>query len=381
MMREASSEVRSFVFRCRRCAADQPPGYASLCHLCGGMVEAEYDLAGVRVFDATRSMDRYRDLLPISDPAFLANIGEGQTPCVPADRLAREWNLHRIYLKMESANPTGTTKDRMAAMVLSMFRELGITEFVSCSTGNSSSALARGIASVGGFTMRLYIGEDFESRLRFAKDNPAVDVRVVPTSSFAQAFDVARAEAKRAGLVFEAGFFNPARREGLKLALFEAVDQVPETVTHYVQAVSSAMGLHGSWKGARELHALGRISCRPKMIGVQQESCNPMVRAWREKSGSIQPRHIVPHPSGIAKAILRGDPSGCYPYVFEAIKESGGTLEDVTEKEILSVQSELFSNEGISCGLCSAAALAAVRKLAARGEIDPASVVLLNMTD
>jgi len=380
-MTASSAQKKAFVFRCHRCGEIQPPGFVTLCHFCGGMVEARYDLATAKIYEAARAMERFFDLLPISDPVHLIDLGEGQTPCLAAKNLARDWGLRGLYLKMESANPTGTTKDRMAAVVLSMFREMGVTEFVSCSTGNSSNALAYGISLVEGFMMRLFMGEEFAPRLRFAANNAGIDLRVLRDTSFTEAFNLARSEARQAGLAFEAGFFNPARREGLKLAYFEAVDQVPENVTHYFQAVSSAMGLQGSWKGAQELHALRRIPFLPKMVGVQQQSCNPMVRAWRESSAIILPHHIIPNPQGPAKAILRGDPSGSYPYVYEAVKESGGTLEDVTEEEMLKLQGELEARESIRCGWCSAAALAAVRKMVLGGALDPDSVVLVNMTD
>jgi threonine synthase len=381
MTAPSAAQRKHFDFRCHRCGEIQPPGFVTLCCRCGGMVEARYDLGSAKIHDAPRSMERFFDLLPISDPVHLVNLGEGQTPCLSAENLAGDWGLRGLYLKMESANPTGTTKDRMAAAVLSMFREMGITEFVSCSTGNSSSALARGISLVEGFTMRLFVGEEFAPRLRFVANNAGIDLRVLSNSSFTEAFDFARTEAEKRGLAFEAGFFNPARREGLKLAYFEAVEQVPENVTHYFQAVSSAMGLQGSWKGARELHALGRTSVLPKMVGVQQQSCNPMVRAWRESSRVILPHHIIPNAQGPAKAILRGNPSGSYPYVHEAVKESGGALEDVSEEEMFKLRTELEAREDIRCGWCSAAALAAVRKMMQAGTLDPDSVVLVNMTD
>jgi len=42
------------------------------------------------------------------------------------------------------------------------------------------------------------------------------------------------------------------------------------------------MGVWGAFKGARELHALGRIDRLPRLLCVQQESCAPMVSAWRD---------------------------------------------------------------------------------------------------
>src|SRR5262245_35041948 len=114
-----AAKRKNFAFRCSRCDEIQPPGFVTLCRRCGGMVDAYYHLSTAKIHEARRSMERFFDLLPVSDPSHLLDLGEGQTPCVPVEDLARDWGLRRLYLKMESANPSGTTKDRMAAMVLS----------------------------------------------------------------------------------------------------------------------------------------------------------------------------------------------------------------------------------------------------------------------
>jgi threonine synthase len=269
----------------------------------------------------------------------------------------------------------------MAAVVLSMFKELGITEFFTSSTGNSSTALARGIALHPHFKMHLFVGEAFHDRVRFVDGNPGVVVHVMNGLSFSDSFNHARDEAKRVGLPFEGGFFNPARREGLKLAYFEAVEQVPTPIRWYVQGVSSAMGVYGTWKGAKELLALRRTSLLPRLVCVQQETCCPMVKAYEDGAAEMEERHVFKNPTGIAKAILRGDPRGCYPYGYAALKESDGTFVSVSESEILEAQARLREMEGIECGPCGGTTIAAVTKLARQGRIPSRDTVLLNLTD
>jgi threonine synthase len=330
--------------------------------------------------DAT-TLQRYADLLPIRDRRNLLRLGEGGTPCVHAKRLGEQLGLENLYLKIEGANPSGTTKDRMAAVVLSLFKELGITEFISSSTGNSSSALARGIQMHPYFKMHLFVGDAFSQRVRYFEGNRGVEMKVMPGLSFSDTFAHARSEAKRRGLPFEAGFFNPARREGLKTAFCEAAEQIPTPIQWYFQAVSSAMGVYGTWKGAKELLEMKRISVLPKLVCVQQESCSPMVRAFQEGSAQIQERHIFENPIGIAKAILRGNPSGCYPYVYSIVRQSGGTFTSVSEAEIMKAQSQMKSLEEVISGYCGSASLAAVAALARRGQILSSDTVLINLTD
>jgi threonine synthase len=282
---------------------------------------------------------------------------------------------------VESQNPTGTTKDRAAAAVLSLFNELGIAEFVSASTGNTANSLAYGIRRYPRFTMHLFIGVAFQEEIRFANTNPGIVLNILEGMSYAEVSNYAHAEAKRRRLPFEAGFFNPARREGLKLAYFEAVDQIPREIRWYFQAVSSAMGSYGTWKGAKELQALGMVHVLPRIVCVQQESCCPMVRAFEEGSPVIKRRHIVPNAIGIARAILLGDPSDCYPYVYEIVQESGGTFVRVSEDEIHEAQARLVEIEGIHCGYAAAATVAALVRLVDRGAIRTDDTVLLNLTD
>jgi threonine synthase len=363
---------------CVDCGAEFPHGFTPRCPRCGGMVEVEYDLAQARIRDSGVPLERYFDLLPVRDPENLLPVGEGNTPCVHARNLGQALGLRNVHLKVEGRNPTGTTKDRMAVVVLSMFRELGIREFVTSSTGNSSNALAHAIQRHPGFTMHLYMGEAFRSRFRY--EGEGVAVHALEGTDFSGAFYYARDLAKARGLPFEGGFFNPARREGLKLAYFEAVEQIPGEIDWYFQASSSAMGVNGTAKGARELLALGRIKRIPRMVCVQQDTCCPIVDAFEEASPTIKPHHIVEQPHGIAEAILRGNPTGCYPYVYRMLRETNGLAVRVSEAEIRAGQRDLQELEGVVCCPDGATTVAALRKLAARGAVAPAEVVMLNVT-
>lgn len=369
------------VHQCRRCGRRYPHGYTPRCIACGDLVEVQYDLGAARLYDSPVVMERYFDLLPIRQPDSLLPLGEGNTPCVHAAVLGASLGLERVYLKLESQNPTGTTKDRMAAVVLSLFNELGIAEFVNSSTGNTANSLAYGIRRYPRFKMHLFIGAAFQEGVRFANGNPRVVLNVLEGMSYAEVSNYARGEAKRRRLPFEAGFFNPARREGLKLAYFEAVEQVPDEIRWYVQAVSSAMGAYGTWKGAKELQGLGKAHVLPRIVCVQQESCCPMVKAFEEGSPVIKRHHIVPNPGGIAKAILLGDPSDCYPYVYEMVQESGGTFARVSEIEIREAQARLAEIEGVHCGYTAATTVAALIRMASQGAIRADETVLLNLTD
>jgi threonine synthase len=181
-------------------------------------------------------------------------------------------------------------------------------------------------------TLHLFTAEDFVERVQHA-DHRQVQHFGMREASFVDAFNHAGKYAGERGLVSERGFFNLGRREGLKLAFFEATDQVHGPIDWYVQAVSSAMGVYGTYKGAKELRASGTSTmCRSSSARSRKRarrSSGLSRRLRRDRAASSRAA-----PAGIAEAILRGDPSRVYPYVKAIVVESGGDFVAVTEDEI-----------------------------------------------
>ncbi|MFM7085850.1 MAG: pyridoxal-phosphate dependent enzyme [Cyanobium sp.] len=341
------------------------------------MTECQHDLSQARLRDSDNPFERYFDLIPVKDRDLLPTAQ--MTPCVHATRLGQQLGLERLYLKNETANPTGTTKYRMAAVSLPYLYEAGVRHFCTSSTGNSSTAYAVAISGIPGLRMSLFTGRDFQHRVNY-HETDQVDHYVLEGASFAEAFEYAGVFAAEHGYTSERGFFNVGRREGLKLAWLEAVEQIPTPIDWYVQGVSSAMGVIGVAKGARELLALGLTSQLPKLLCAQQESCAPMVSAWTAGSPVIRPQDIVRQPSGIAMAILRGDPSRAYPYVYRAVQESGGEIRAATQADILEAQALVRDREGIEICCSAATAVAAMVQRARLGLFRPDETILVNLT-
>jgi threonine synthase len=364
--------------RCVACGREYPHGLTPFCQ-CGSMIDVQYDLAAARLYDSTDSCLRYFDLLPLEDPASLLPVRLGPTPTLHAVRLGRSLGLSRLYVKNEGVLPTRTTKDRMALVVLAFLREIGIREFVASSTGNSSTSLGHFIRSCPGCRVYLFTAADFLDRLQFEETDQAV-VFAMRGATFVEASVEAAAFARRRGIAWEGGFFNPARREGLKLAFLEAAEAVARPIDWYVQSVSSAMGVYGAFKGAGELMTMGRIDRLPRLLSVQQESCAPMVHAFEGGSAQIRPQDVVRRPRGIAQAILRGDPSRSYPYVCEITRASGGGFVAVGEPEIRDARRMMEELEGLTPCYTAATAVAGLVRMARQGRIPPDDCVLVNLT-
>jgi threonine synthase len=369
---------RGFATVCTACREPLGRSFVPFCPHCGAMSDVEYDLGSAQIYDDKNPYRRFRDLLPVIDTQLLP-ADAALTPAVHATRLGEAVGIPWLYLKDETVLPTGTTKDRMAAVALPYLYECGVRRFCTSSTGNSSTAYAHRISRLPELVMYLFSASQFGDRVQEC-DTPQVIHFVLEDATFVEAFDAAKDFANRHGLVSERGFFNPGRREGLKLAWLEAVDQVPRPIDWYAQAVSSAMGVYGVYKGAKELHALNRLEQLPRLLCVQQETCAPMVTAWAEGSSRIRPQDIVHRPSGIAKAILRGNPSLAYPHVRTIVIESRGTFVAVSEREIRAARELVEDLEGLSPCFSASGAVAGAMKLRRLGELLPEETVLVNLS-
>ena len=182
------------------------------------------------------------------------------------------------------------------------------------------------------------------------------------------------------GIPSEGGFFNLGRREGLKLAFLEAMDDIGGGFDWYLQGVSTAMGAYGAYKGALQYLRLGKIDHLPKLGLIQEHTCCPQVRAFREGCPEIQPHHIIRNPDGIADATLKGDPSDTYPYMYEVVRTCGGVFESVTAEVVLEARRQIFELEGVPACNASSRTIAGLKKLVAAGTVGPDERILANIT-
>lgn len=362
---------------CNHCQQEQS-GYAPFCHHCQALTDVVYPLETITLSADTNPYRRFFELLPLRDQQHIPE-NMHYTPTVKAETLGRQLGLTELYLKNETAQPTSSTKFRMALVALAYLYENGVRHFCTSSTGNSSTAYAAVISRFPEMKMSLFTAEDFRERVHY-QPSSQIQHFILRQGTFVDAFSAAAAYAEEHGYTAERGFFNPGRREGLKLAFFEAVDQIQAPIDWYVQAVSSAMGVYGTYTGARELQALGLIAQGPRLLCVQQASCAPQATAWQANAEAIRPEDIVAQPQGLASAILRGDPSRTYPYIRRIVKASQGEILAVTEAEQKLARRLVWELEGISICYASATAVAGLMRACKQGIVGPRQRVLINLT-
>ena len=69
-------------------------------------------------------------------------LGEGQTSLTRSKSIGKELGIPGLYFKLENLNPTGSYKDRFAAMFVSLLKSRSVTVCLATSSGNTGSALA-----------------------------------------------------------------------------------------------------------------------------------------------------------------------------------------------------------------------------------------------
>lgn len=352
--------------------------FSPRCFVCNGANEVYYDLANAEIKKREKNpLKMFFDILPINDPKNILSITDKPTRTLHAKKLGKIVGLKNLYLKVEGDNPTGTTKDRMASVALSFFRDIGIKEFAIATTGNTGASYAYGVNKFKGFKLHTFFYGDGH---RLCKYENCITRYYKTYQGFDHCSEMAKKYATIHKIFWEGGFFNFSRREGLKLALLEAMITKKMEFDWYFQAISSGMGIVGSMKGAQELKSLGEIDKVPRICCVQEDTCSPMVNAYLDNSEIIGQKYMVKEPTGICQALLRGNPGQTYSLVKKDVVQSKGTFRKVSKEQILEAMGLVQLHEKIEIGQEAGAALSAAIKMRQDGKIDDDANVFINMT-
>ncbi len=312
-------------------------------------------------------IEEYRDFLPVTDKTPIVTLFEGNTPLVPAPRLAEATDARmQIYLKCEGFNPTGSFKDRGMTVAISKALETGSRAVICASTGNTSAAAAAFAARAGirAFVMvpkgSVALGKLSQAAIHGAKV-------LMVEGNFDQALTIVRQIAERHPVTL-VNSVNPFRLEGQKTGAFEVCDQLGRAPDYHLIPVGNAGNITAYWRGYREYHRAGRVKELPRMVGFQAAGAAP-----------IYENHVIEEPRTVATAIKIGNPASWGP-ALEAMKDSRGWIDIVTDEEILRAYRLLAREEGIFMEPASAATVAGLIKLVKAGRFEPGSTLVLTLT-
>lgn len=309
---------------CTRCGASYSAEAIRWKCDCGGLLDLDFTPSFNRadILSRPSSLWRYREALPIDDDRHIITLGEGVTPLTPFKLGGRE-----ILVKQDQLFPTGSYKDRGAAVLISKVKELGVGAVVEDSSGNAGCAIAAWCARAG-IACQIFVPADTSPAKTAQIALYGASLVRVPGSRE----DTARAALSAAETYYYASHaWNPFFFHGTKTWAFEVWEQLdwsaPDTV---ILPVGNGTLLLGVYIGFRELLAAGEIRCMPKMIAVQSEAVAPLAHAfWEGRASALPANQRDTLAEGIAIAApVRG------AQILEAVRETGGTFITVSDAQI-----------------------------------------------
>ena len=353
----------------------------TFCPLCQSPLLSIYDLKSAQqhvdrdeISRRPKGMWRWSELLPVLDVKNQVSLGEGDTPLLPLPRLKKGLGLSNLYVKDESANPTGSFKARGLAAAVSKAKELGVEKVIIPTAGNAGGAMAAYAARAG---LRAHIFMPKDTPFANIEESRMAGAEVVLVDGLiSDAAGMAGEKARAEGWFDVSTFKEPYRMEGKKVMgyeLAEAFDwQLPDVI---IYPTGGGTGLVGMWKAFAELEELGWLenSKRPRMVSVQADGCAPVVKAFQAKASFCD---FWTNAHTIASG-LRVPKSFADHLILQDIYESEGTAIAVSDKSILESQKQLAIMEGIFAAPEGAATLAALKGLLQQGWVDPEERIVL----
>lgn len=374
----------SFVtgLKCRECGQDYPKEPLHVCETCFGPLEVVYDYKQIKksltreaILSRPGNLWRYRELLPI-DGEPKAGLYSGFTPLIRADRLAETLGVKELYLKDDSVNhPSFSYKDRVVSVAISKAIEFGFDTVSCASTGNLANAVAAHAAQAG-LICYVFIPDGLEQGkiIGSAIYGPR-------TISIKGNYDDVNRLCSEIGDKYGWAFVNvnlrPYYAEGAKTHAFEIAEQLGWKLPRHI-VVASAGGtiLPKIAKGFQELKQVGLIQeDKCKIYTAQATGCAPVIQALKKGTDLITP--VKPHT--IASSIAIGNPADGY-YVLQAVRDSGGWGESVTDEEILDGIKLLARTEGIFTEPAGGTEVAVTKKLIQQGRIPRDESIVISIT-
>ena len=353
-----------------------------MCKECGRPLFARYLIAPEQAASFKKSLQdrsstvwRYREMLPVPVDQEILTLGEGGTPLLAAPRLAGHCGSHRLWIKDESQNPTGSFKARGMAVAVAMAKYLGAKKLAIPSAGNAAGALAA-YAAKAGLPAYLFMPKDTLRANIVECQMMGAHVTLVDGLITDCGTEIALRK-EREGWFDLSTLKEPYRVEGKKTLGYEIAEQLgwklPDVI---IYPTGGGTGLIGMWKAFSEMVEAGWINGDlPRMVAVQAVGCQPIVSAF-----TTNRRFAEEHHNAATKAAGLRVPKAIGDFlILDAIRASRGVAVAVSDEEMLEASREIGRLEGIFVAPEGGACYAALKNLLASGHIRPTeSVVLFN---
>ena len=301
-------------------------------------------------------------------------LAPGLTPLVAAPRLAAALGLGALYLKLDTANPTHSFKDRVVAVAAAKALEMGRSTLACSSTGNLANAVAARAAAEG-IEAAVFCPADLEPEKLTATAVYGATIYAIDGS-----YDDCSRLTVELSFELDWAFVNVGLRsyyaEGSKTVAFEIAEQLgwslPDAVVCPIASGALFSKVH---QGFGELLELGLVDGEPpRLFGGQAEGCAPVATAWAEA------RRVTPlKPRTLARSLAIGSPADGDLAVATARASQGGVFA-VPEEEIGPDMGLLAETTGVFGETAAGVTLGALRDAVRRGELGEDDTVVLLVT-
>lgn len=368
--------TQKFIFECVTCKKQYPASQASyLCPHCeaaqksgeppAGVLRVLYDYDGLKkqFIGFKPFIDRqFIDLLPLQSLNSLPPLKIGNTPLYAYKRWGQTPLPFRLLLKDDSQNPTFSFKDRASAVVSAFAREQGFHTLVAASTGNAGSSLAGICASQG---QRAIIMVPKNAPVAKLTQIIMYGATIVPVNgTYDQAFDLSVAATKTFGWYNRNTAFNPLTIEGKKTVAFEIFDQTQGKLPERIFVpVGDGVIISGLYKGFEDLLKLNLIDKMPRIIAVQAQGSDNLVR-------NIQNPVFQTKPSTTLADSISVDVPRNFFMAKDFITKYQGETVLVSDLQIVEAAAALARNTGLFAEPAAAAAMAGLLQYFQQDRLD-----------
>jgi threonine synthase len=354
---------------CAWCGADRAPDLHPWCRACAGSLSVRIEQP-VRLPTEVQSLADFAPMLPVGREFI--SLGEGGTPLLPVARVRPSGD---VFMKAEWMNPTGSFKDRGAAVAISAALGLGTPGIVCASTGNNGAAVSAYAARAGLPCLITVPAGTARGKVVQTLAHGAALVSI--EGDFSDAYGLAERCREATGWAnLTSTFVNPYMTSAHATIAYEIAMQLDGRIGSIIVPIGAGPMLVGIIDGLRQLERIRALTMWPVVVGVQAAGCSPIARAYSIGADRVDPWPGAP--SSLAQSL--NDPLRGYPAdgtrTLRAVRTAGGGVVAVEDDEILRALEDLTTLEGVGCEPAGAAPLAALRRLDAVALL-PRPVVLI----
>jgi threonine synthase len=340
-------------YRCESCnhreSIDAP---AWRCAACGGAfaLDGPNQLAPDSVDRADATLWRYGAILPVSRE-HARTLGEGMTPLVAGTLAGRD-----VWFKHDALLPTGSFKDRGAAVLVAHLRRLGLNRVIVDSSGNAAAAMA-GYSAAAGLDCTVYAPATTSPGKLVQSRAFGATVVLVEGNREAVARTAQDAAAADPAAFYASHNWHAVFVEGVKTWALEVSEQLGgrNPAVAFVPT-GGGSAFVGAWRG---FAATG--DPLPRLIAAQPAACAPIIAAHTHGAAmSVTPGATIAEGTHIATPSRPKQ-------ILAALDATGGHATAVTEDQIIATLRELWG-QGLYVEPTAAVGAAACRAALEQGQ-------------